>query len=135
MRAIKNFTQSVTQILMWTLIVAFVFSVAQVTRITGLLQAIDGFYSSNLWLFWVLLVVSRWIYSVGSVAVISANIDWLTKHDFFWFAPDRYHHTEEYKKDKSGVIVMIVVLPVAAFVFGEFFIRLFTLSNPPYMNE
>ncbi|MFC1621995.1 hypothetical protein ACFL13_01230 [Patescibacteria group bacterium] len=135
MKLLKELTQSITGILLALLIVGFLIIVAQVLKITGFLAFIDNLYPNNLVGFWALLAISRIGYSAFCGWALEYITSWLQDVGFFWFKPgkNRYYE-EEYSKDKSGLIVGLVLLAALAFIIGEILIRICTWTRPLYMS-
>lgn len=135
MENIKWFTQRITGILVFLIVVAILVIFAQLLKLVGLWQYVDSFYPNSLVMFWILMVITRaafaaaWIYS--SVFVGKKG----KEHSFFWFDPTddspRWHKPDPV--DQSGPIIGIVGLAFLLLVLTEFAIRLATLIEPLYL--
>lgn len=130
----KRFTQSITGILVVTIVLVTAVVIGKGMEATGLIASIDRSYSNRTW-FWAMMVVSRLLFALvwGAGDYFLVNV--LSVANWLWFKPEkkRYSYGEpEEERDKSSEIVAYVVLLVFAFLVAEFAIRLISHTNPPY---
>jgi hypothetical protein len=135
MNAIKQFTRSVTLfIVIPTVVWVIPFVMAKIGQLIGLWAFIDHLYPMAA-LFWLSLVVTRVAFMYGWYNLGEQFVEQGQEHGFFWFKPDRYphHQDDEPSVDKSGEILMYVMIVIFAFVFAEVAIRLSIWAYPFYL--
>ena len=134
MESIKSFTQKVTGLIYWPLVVVVAYVVAKIGQMFGLWSAIDSTFVPTPLMFWVLFVVSRAVYATVCILLDMGIHKVGTTNGFFWFAPEQEYYSSRPKSvDQSGYIIGAVAAFFIIEFFAEFMIRIFTLTNPPYL--
>jgi hypothetical protein len=130
---VKKFTQSITGILNVSIYALFGYLVAKLYYIIGLVDGIDTlYYKEDNWVFWLLLFITRAAYFAGCIAICNLIESKLQQLGYFWFKPSYILDKDEIR-DKSGLILMILVVALFSAFLGEVFISVFNWIPPIYL--
>lgn len=131
---LKWVTQRVTGILLVLSGLALAYGLAMLGQLSGIWPVIDGLYPGSLAAFWVLFAISRGLYGVLFIWLISLLKTRGERSEWFWFKKEKsYGWNDPPSVDKSMDIVAGVIVVWIVVVLSEFAIRLATATLPPFM--
>ncbi len=132
---VKWFTQRVTMLICIALGLGLIpFVLSKFMELTGLLGGIDRLWDSNNQVgFWVVFIISRLVYAGFWILITFFVVKQGERRGFFWSKPGSPYHDQP-SVDKSSEIVMWISIAVVAVVVSEFAIRIYTLTNPPFLS-
>ena len=145
MEYLKRSTRTVTGILVAALVICTGLIMGLIYYVAGLTEPIDSLWGVGKPQFWAATIITRWLFTAlwgfGDYYLIT----WLHKKDWFWFKepePETSWERErrlkrEASTDKSGEILLCVILLAGLGFFGFFFaelaIRVPFAILPPYL--
>lgn len=124
--SLKSFTRQVTQLLCFSIWLVWVpFPLAQLLGLTGVLGWVNGWYTGNRLIFWVLYLMVVGVYGAACFFICVWLVDRGSNAGWFWFKPKRNRYQEqEDEVDKSGLLIAgiaAVILFLLSYGFGLWF--------------